>query len=76
LIVAPSALKKFITGSGGAKKEMVIREVFRRWKIEAADNNQADAAGLAYVGAAYLGRLEAMTAPMREVVGKLKGGKV
>lgn len=72
LVVAPSSLKKFITGKGSAKKEMVILEVFKRWGVTAKDNNEADAAGLAYLGAAWLGRLEPMTIPMKEVVSKLK----
>jgi crossover junction endodeoxyribonuclease RuvC len=72
LVVPPSTLKKFITGKGSAKKEMVILEVFKRWNVSAKDNNEADAAGLAYLGLAFLGRLDAMTVPMREVVSKLK----
>lgn len=72
LVVPPATLKKFITGKGSAKKEMVILEVFKRWGVTARDNNEADAAGLAYLGLAFLGRLEQMTVPMREVVSKLK----
>lgn len=75
LVVAPSSLKKFITGKGSAKKEMVILEVFKRWNVSVKDNNEADAAGLAYLGAAWLGRLDGLTLPMKEVISKLKEGR-
>lgn len=75
LVVAPSSLKKFITGKGSAKKEMVILEVFKRWGVSVKDNNEADAAGLAYLGAAWLGRLDGLTLPMKEVISKLKEGR-
>lgn len=71
LVVAPSQLKKFCCDSGAAKKEMMIREVYRQWKVEAADNNQADAAALAYVGAAYLGLLSGLRKSQLEVLAKL-----
>lgn len=75
LVVAPSSLKKFITGKGSAKKELVILEVFKRWNVSVNDNNEADAAGLAYLGAAWLGRLDGLTIPMKEVISKLREGR-
>ena len=53
VVVPPSALKKFVTGSGVGEKSLVIREVYRRWGVEAGDDNQADAAGLCYVAQAW-----------------------
>ena len=50
--VPPTVLKKFCTGSGSAKKEVIIREVFRRWAFEAKTNNEADAFVLAHIGRA------------------------
>lgn len=47
VIVPPSTLKLYATGVGNAPKEIVIREVFRRWQFEARDNNEADAYALA-----------------------------
>jgi crossover junction endodeoxyribonuclease RuvC len=41
-IVAPQSVKKFATGKGNAQKGIVIREVYKRWGIEAEDDNQAD----------------------------------
>jgi crossover junction endodeoxyribonuclease RuvC len=45
--LAPSTLKKFVTGKGNAQKNTVLREVYRVWGIEAEDDNVADAYGLA-----------------------------
>jgi crossover junction endodeoxyribonuclease RuvC len=40
-------IKKFATGKGNAPKELILREVYKRWQLDAKDNNQADAAVLA-----------------------------
>ena len=45
--VAIGTLKMFVTGSGKAEKSLILREVFRKWKYEAKDDNDADAFGLA-----------------------------
>lgn len=45
-ICAPGTLKKFCTGKGNAPKELMIREVFRKWNFMAKDNNEADAFSL------------------------------
>ena len=77
LIVEPMRLKKFILGptkKGDNTKELMIREVWRKYGIEARDNNQADAAALAILGAAYLGKLPDLKAYQVEVIEKLKAG--
>ena len=51
-LVTPMQLKKFITGKGAGEKSLILREVFRRWTVEAADDNQADAVGLAHLARA------------------------
>lgn len=45
--VAPTALKRFVTGKGNAPKDVILKEVFKRWAFDTSDNNQADAYGLA-----------------------------
>jgi crossover junction endodeoxyribonuclease RuvC len=74
LIVPPSTLKKFATGSGKAEKNIMIREVFRRWEVEAKDDNQADAAALAYLGAAYANWTPDafLIQPQRDVIAALR----
>ena len=46
-IIAPGALKKFVTGSGNAKKNLMLMKVFKRWGEEFSDDNLCDAYGLA-----------------------------
>ena len=74
LIVAPSQLKKFVLGSGKGEKSMMLREVFRRWNIVAANDNEADAAGLAMIGRAYLDESCCDNQAQREVIAALKAG--
>lgn len=52
LEVAPTALKKFVTGDGGADKNIVIKEIFKRYDVDFGDDNMADAFGLAKIGIA------------------------
>lgn len=59
VIIAPSQLKKFCTGKGAGQKSIVVREVFKRWGIDAKDDNQADACVLAYLA-------EALVRPLTE----------
>jgi len=46
-IISPSTLKKFVTGVGNCKKEMILLKVYQKWGVEFSDNNLADAFGLA-----------------------------
>lgn len=46
-VIAPGALKKYVTGSGNAKKELMLLNVYKRWNVEFSDNNLADAFSLA-----------------------------
>lgn len=54
-LVAPTVLKKFVAGSGAAKKEVVILDVYKRFGFEARDNNMADAYSLMAFGRAVEG---------------------
>jgi crossover junction endodeoxyribonuclease RuvC len=71
IVVAPALLKKFATGKGNAKKEVVMMDVSRRWGIRPEDSNQADAFVLAKTGACILGIEEPTTNAQREVIAKL-----
>ncbi|GGJ48643.1 crossover junction endodeoxyribonuclease RuvC [Virgibacillus salexigens] len=48
--VAPSALKKFVTGKGNAAKDIIMRDVFKKWGFENNSNNICDAYALARFG--------------------------
>jgi crossover junction endodeoxyribonuclease RuvC len=54
VIISPSQLKKFVTGKGIGDKSMILKEVYKRWGIEAKDDNQADATVLAYFAEALV----------------------
>jgi len=73
IIIAPTTLKKFITGSGKGDKDMVIMSVYKNYGFEASDNNEADAYSLAVCGLAVLGKpLKRSTKPQEEVISLLK----
>lgn len=71
ILVAPSALKKFVTGKGNAKKELMMLEVFKRFGIDTSDNNIADAVGLMHIGLAIAGRYQTTMGAQREVLDTL-----
>jgi len=50
LIVAPTTLKKFLTGKGNCQKDLILLEVYKRYKEEFTDDNLCDAYGLAKIG--------------------------
>lgn len=70
--VPPQSLKKFATGKGGAKKEMVMAHVAQRWNRIFDTSDEADAFCLAQLGLRYLGMVECETTAMREVIARLK----
>ena len=46
-VIAPGTLKKFVTGDGRAKKDLMLLKVYKKWGVEFNDDNLADAYGLA-----------------------------
>jgi crossover junction endodeoxyribonuclease RuvC len=48
-VVAPGQLKKYATGKGNGPKGVVIREIYKRWGVNAKDDNQADACVLSHM---------------------------
>lgn len=46
-IITPTVLKKFVTGKGNSKKELILLNVYKKWGVEFDDNNLADAYSLA-----------------------------
>lgn len=50
LIVAPTSLKKYITGKGtGVQKNQILLNVYKKWGVEFTDDNAADSYGLAHL---------------------------
>lgn len=55
--VPPTSLKKFVTGKGNSKKQVMLERTFRKFGIGSdtlSDDNQVDAFGLAMFGLCYL----------------------
>ena len=50
--VPPTFLKKWVCGTGNAKKEQIMMAVYKKWGHESATNNVADAIALAKMGVA------------------------
>lgn len=53
LIVSPTALKKYVCGTGKAEKSDMKLNVFKKWGVEFKDDNEADAYGLARLSEAF-----------------------
>jgi crossover junction endodeoxyribonuclease RuvC len=53
--VAPTALKKYITGKGNAPKGDMRMEIFKRFGVDIRDDNEADAFALRALGLDLLG---------------------
>jgi crossover junction endodeoxyribonuclease RuvC len=49
-LVAPTTLKKFAIGKGAGDKDLVLLNIYKRWKVECRDNNEGDAVALAFYG--------------------------
>jgi len=72
LIAVPTTLKKFITGSGKAKKDMMMLEVYKRYGVSLTDDNECDAYSLAKLGMAVLGIDTDLFEYQQEVVSLIK----
>lgn len=53
-LVSPTALKKFVTGKGTAKKNEMLLAVYRKWGIEFSNDDMCDAFALGRLGLAIL----------------------
>lgn len=47
LQIPPMTLKKYAAGKGNAKKQEMLMQIYKRWKIEFNDDNAADSYALA-----------------------------
>ncbi len=43
---SPSTLKKFVTGKGNCKKNLMLKEVYKKWSVDFTDDNICDAYSL------------------------------
>ena len=69
VLVAPTTLKKYCTGSGKGEKDMMAVNIFKDYGFQGRDNNEFDSYGLAAIGLAVAGTpLKSLTVPQKEVV--------
>lgn len=73
-VVAPTSLKKFVTGKGNSKKELILLEVYKRWGHSAETDDEADAVGLAMFGMAMHGKINMPKINMEPVIKVMKTG--
>lgn len=71
--IAPSALKKFVTGKGNAQKNMMGAHVSKRWGVLLRNDNEVDAFGLYRLGLCCEGLVRPQTIAQQEVVAKILG---
>lgn len=72
VVVAPTTLKKFITGKGVGPKDQMMMEVYKRYGVTITDNNLCDAYALAQIGIALLDKSSKVTKFQKEVLAVLK----
>jgi len=68
--VPPKTLKKFITGNGNSKKQVMLEKTYRKYKVGSEilkNDNEVDAYCLARCGTAYLTRNKDSTFAQYEI---------
>jgi len=55
ILIPPTVLKKFITGSGKAEKSTMSMNLYKKYGIELTNNNEVDACCLSMFGSFYEG---------------------
>lgn len=75
LEVAPTQLKKFVTGKGNASKAEIVSKLSRAHNIQFTTDDEADALGLAIIGATYSGVLSTAYGYQDEVIAKIRSTK-
>jgi len=74
--VSPLQLKKFALGKGSGDKNLILKEVYKRWGYDTDNDNLADAFVLAKTGEAYLNYPDVKLPDFQlEVIQVLKGDK-
>ena len=70
--IAPTQVKKFVTGKGVGMKDEVMMHVYKRWGWTPGDNNQADAYGLSRIALALEEIDTNLIVPQREVIDAIR----
>jgi Holliday junction resolvasome RuvABC endonuclease subunit len=75
-VVSPSVLKKHITGKGNSQKDLIVREVYKRYGIDVKDNNQADGCVLAHIAEQIAMGTDGCPAFQKECIERLTSGEI
>jgi len=54
MVVSPNSLKKWIMGKGVGQKDLIVREVYKRYGIETKNDDESDAVVLACIAEHFL----------------------
>ena len=72
LAIAPTVLKKFVTGKGNAPKSVVMKYLLSYFKIDVDEDDAADATGLALMGAYLVGGYSRLTQARQDAFDKVE----
>lgn len=72
VVVSPGQLKKFVAGIGNAGKDVMIKEVYKRWGFDTRSNDEADAFGLYQIGLCLKGISEPQNQKQKEVIKEIR----
>lgn len=61
ILVAPTVVKKFVCGVGNVDKNVILKEVYKRWNFDTNDDNVADAFALNKIAEGLVGRYQPQT---------------
>ena len=75
LIIAPTRLKKYITGKGNSPKDTIMMHVYKNWRYEPENNNVADAYGLARIALTYNSKEFKLLKHQQDVIDTLRKGE-
>ena len=67
-IVAPTQIKKWVTGSGAGQKSTIMMNVFKKYGVECKDDNQADSLVLSVIAESIVQPRDDLTKPQQEVL--------
>lgn len=70
LVAPPNVIKLFVTGSGGAEKSTLSKELFKRFGVDLASNDEVDATACALMGLEWCSPLLALPKAQKAAVGK------
>jgi Holliday junction resolvasome RuvABC endonuclease subunit len=68
VVISPNQLKKYVTGKGSGQKSLILRETYKRWNVDAKDDNQADAVVLSYIAEGLIEGVKEDTPKFQEEV--------